>query len=257
MFTVAKRDPVIRADEVTMASWPADQPSIKILLVSDVHVAGPDMPPERLQRIVAQINAINPDIVAFAGDFVSDKRIATKRYTVNEALAPLGNLAPRIGSFAVLGNHDHWRDANAVAEQLGDAGVTVLSNSATEIGPLAFGGIDDDFTNHANVPVVLNEMSKMSGIPVYLSHSPDITPDLPNEESIILAGHTHCGQIVLPWFGAFAYMSKYGDRYGCGKITEGRKTIFVSAGLGTSLLPLRLGAIPDMWLITIGPNLKR
>jgi predicted MPP superfamily phosphohydrolase len=69
-----------------------------------------------------------------------------------------------------------------------------------------------------------------------------------------LAGHTHCGQIVLPLVGAIATMSQYGDRFACGKTVEGQKTIIVSAGLGTSLLPLRLGAEPDMWLITIGPK---
>jgi predicted MPP superfamily phosphohydrolase len=256
MCSIAKQDPVIREAEVMMTDWPANQPSLKMMLVSDIHVAGPDMSPERLQRIVNQINGANPDIVAFAGDFVSDKRTATTLYTVDQALAPLGNLAPGMGSFAVLGNHDHWRNVKAVTDGLADVGITLLSNRATEIGPIALGGIDDDFTNHSNVPVVLAQMSTLQGVPIYLSHSPDITPDIPNKESIILAGHTHCGQIVIPLIGALAYMSKYGDRYACGQIEEDGKTIFVSAGLGTSLLPLRLGAVPDMWMITVGPKPK-
>lgn len=94
-------------------------------------------------------------------------------------------------------------------------------------------------------------MAALSGYPVYLSHSPDVVPNLPKEESLILAGHTHCGQIVLPILGAPATMSEYGDRYACGKIEEGKKTIIISAEIGTSILPLRLGAEPDMWLITV------
>jgi hypothetical protein len=70
----------------------------------------------------------------------------------------------------------------------------------------------------------------------------------------MLAGHTHCGQIRLPWYGAVSTMSEYGDRYACGRVDEAGKTLIVGAGVGTSILPLRLGAVPDMWLIALGPR---
>ena len=69
---------------------------------------------------------------------------------------------------------------------------------------------------------------------------------------LLLAGHTHCGQIVLPLIGAVSHVSRYRDRYLCGLKREDGKTIVVGAGLGTSILPLRLGAVPDMWLLTLG-----
>lgn len=254
MYSVATSDPLVRKADVMVSNWPEGQSKLKLLLVSDVHVAGPDMPPERLEGIVEQINLLKPDIVTFAGDFVSDKRTATSRYTTNEALAPLKSLKAKQGVFAVLGNHDHWRNSDAIRKALIEAGITLLTNDATQVGPLVLGGIDDDFTDRADVPATLLKMKPLSGFPVYLSHSPDITPDLPDKESLILAGHTHCGQIVLPFFGALATMSEYGNRFACGEIDEDKKTIFVSAGLGTSILPLRLGAVPDMWLITLGPN---
>jgi predicted MPP superfamily phosphohydrolase len=72
--------------------------------------------------------------------------------------------------------------------------------------------------------------------------------------TLLLAGHTHCGQIRLPHVGAISFMSRYGDRYGCGLVTEGRLRVVTSAGIGTSLLPLRLGAVPDLWLLTLGPG---
>lgn len=252
MYSVATGDPVVRKAQLVALEWPERAPNLKLLLVSDVHVAGPDMPPERLALIVEQMNKLSPDLILFAGDFVSDKRTATTQYSADEALAPLKALKANQGVFAVLGNHDHWRNTDAVSKALEEANITVLTNEAIQVGSIALGGLDDDFTDRADVPSVLKSMAVLSGYPVYLSHSPDVVPDLPDKDSLVLAGHTHCGQIVLPFLGALASMSEYGNRYACGKIEEGKKTVFVSAGLGTSLLPLRLGAAPDMWLIAIG-----
>ena len=78
----------------------------------------------------------------------------------------------------------------------------------------------------------------------------------PNYVSLLLAGHTHCGQIVLPFYGPLSSVSRYGLRYNCGVIREDSKTLVVGAGLGTSVLPLRLGAVPDMWLLTLGRTAK-
>ncbi len=257
MYHIAKSDPIVRETYVTMTSWPKAEPTIKLLLVSDVHVAGPDMPPGRLSRIVEQMNFLKPDIILFAGDFVSDKTVATYKYSAKEALAPLAGLKPSLGSIAVLGNHDHGRNKSAIVEELRKNGVTVLNNEATEVGPLVIGGLDDDFTGNTDIPRTLGQMGEYEGIRVALSHSPDVFPDIPKDISLILAGHTHCGQIVLPLFGPLSTASRYGRRYSCGVIKEDGKTMIVGAGLGTSILPLRLGAVPDMWLVTIGPNLPK
>jgi uncharacterized protein len=251
MYSIATSDPVVRKAQVVASEWPESASKLKLLLVSDVHVAGPDMPPERLARIVEQMNKLSPDLVLFAGDFVSDKRTATTLYSAQQALSPLSRLKADQGIYAVLGNHDHRRNTGAISKALNDVGITILTNEAIQVGPIALGGLDDDFTDRADVPAVLKSMAGLSGYPIYLSHSPDIVPELPKEESLILAGHTHCGQIVLPVLGAPATMSEYGDRYACGKIEEDKKTVIVSAGIGTSILPLRLGAVPDMWLIEI------
>jgi predicted MPP superfamily phosphohydrolase len=94
-------------------------------------------------------------------------------------------------------------------------------------------------------------MKDLGGVPVLLSHSPDPFPRVPSEVQLMLAGHTHCGQIRLPLVGAVSFMSDYGERYACGVVQEQGRTLIVSAGVGTSLLPLRLGTVPDMWLITL------
>jgi predicted MPP superfamily phosphohydrolase len=245
----AVSDPVIRYADLALLPADGDEEELKAVLISDIHVAGPDMPPRRLARIVSRINELRPDLVLIAGDLVSDKAVATRTYSLAEAIAPLGHLRSRLGTFAVLGNHDHWRDAGAARRELTNAGITVLSNSAAQAGPLVIGGLDDAFTNHHDLGATVRAMNALRGVPVLLSHSPDPFPALPPQIPLMAAGHTHCGQIRLPLFGALTYMSEHGDRYACGVIGERERTLIVSAGLGTSLLPLRLGAVPDMWVI--------
>jgi uncharacterized protein len=253
-YWTAVSDPVVREAQVTLTDWPDGEPPVRALLISDIHVAGPDMPPSRLERIVRQINALRPDVVLIAGDLVSDKRTSTRTYSLGEAIAPLSRLRSQLGTYAVLGNHDHWRDAAKARVALRAAGVIVLDNQATTAGPLVIGGLDDAFTGHDDLPAVLAQMRRLRGGALLLSHSPDPFPEVPVEVGLMLAGHTHCGQIRLPLVGAVSTMSEYGDRYACGRIDEADKVLIVGAGVGTSLLPLRLGAVPDMWLVRIGPR---
>ena len=252
-YWTAVSDPKVRNARVAVAGWPSGTPPLRLVLISDVHVGGPDMPPARVSRIVEQINRLGPDIVLIAGDFVTDKRLATRHYSHDEAVAPLAALRPRLGTVAVMGNHDHWRDSAAAHRALARAGIRVLDNQAVQMGPLAVGGLDDDFTGRANLAATLVALRKLEGPKLLLSHSPDPFAQPAPDVFLMLAGHTHCGQVALPLIGPLSTMSKYGRRYACGVVRERGRTLIVTAGLGTSGIPLRLGAVPDMWLVEIGP----
>ena len=250
----ATRDPVVRTATVAVADWPAGQPPLKLLLLSDIHVAGPDMPPERLTRIVAQLNRLRPDLVLIAGDLVSEKRSATHIYTAAEIVAPLGKLRAPLGVVVAPGNHDHWFKPDALRGELEQRGLRVLQNEAIRLGPLIVGGVDDDYSGHDDVPATLAAIDRLgAGVPLLLTHSPDIIPDVKRPVAAIFAGHTHCGQIRFPFIGALSYVSRYGDRFACGDMTDNGQRVFVGAGLGTSLLPLRYLTPPDAWLVTLGP----
>jgi predicted MPP superfamily phosphohydrolase len=249
MYRTARADPVVRRAE---AELPGLAAPLRAVLLSDIHVAKPDMPPERLARIVAQVNALAPDIVLIAGDFIGDGWLQTQ-VPPAEAVAPLRALRSRLGTFAVLGNHDHWNDAPAIAAALRANGVRLLVNEAVQAGPLALGGLDDDFTRRADVSATLRAMERLSGARLILSHDPDPFAHLPADVPLMLAGHTHCGQISLPLVGAYTYESDYGARYGCGEVREAGRRLIVGGGLGTSVLPLRLGAVPEIWLIALRP----
>lgn len=251
----ATRDPVVRRASVAVANWPEGQPPVRVLLISDIHVAGPDMPPERLARLVASLNRLGADLVLIAGDLVSEKRVATRIYTPAEVVAPLAALKAPLGVIVVPGNHDHWFDRDALRQELTAAGLTVLQNEAVRRRSLVIGGVDDDYSGHADLRATFAAMGTFPAGPrILVTHSPDLLPDLPSPVAAIFAGHTHCGQIRLPVVGAISYVSRYGDRFACGDITDGAQRLFVGAGLGTSILPLRYGAPPDVWLVTLGPK---
>lgn len=250
----ATRDPVVRTANVGVASWPEGQEPLKVLLISDTHVAGPDMPPRRLARIVGDLNRLTPDLILIAGDLVSEKRGATHVYQPHEVVAPLAAFSAPLGVLVVPGNHDHWFRKDALRGELQKRGLSVLQNDAVRRGPFIVGGVDDDHTGHADIPATLAAMDRLGpGVPLLLTHSPDVVPELDRPMAAIFAGHTHCGQIRFPWFGAITYVSRYGDRFACGDITDDGQRIFVGAGLGTSVLPLRYLTPPDAWLVTIGP----
>ncbi|MEL7782958.1 metallophosphoesterase [Citromicrobium bathyomarinum] len=243
-------DPVVRRTSVTLPDMVPGADPVTIALISDIHIAGPDMPPERLERIVTQINALKPDAVLIAGDLISEKKLGTKIYSAEAAVAPLAALDARLGTFLVPGNHDHWFGWPDLRRALAKTSVTILENDAAQVGPLVIGGLNDEYTGHDDIAKTRTAMAKLEGAQVFLGHSPDSLPELP-EGSVVLAGHTHCGQIRLPLVGAIATQSRYGKRFACGRIDDPHGTAIVGAGLGTSVLPIRFGTRPEIWLIEL------
>lgn len=253
-YTNASADPIVRTANISLPGLPSGTRPIKALLIADLHVAEPDTPPARIERIVGEANALQPDIVFLAGDFIAHKRLATGKPGFAVAVAPLSFLRAPLGTFAVLGNHDHWRSSKDARAALHNVGVHVLDNDAVQAGPLTIGGVDDAFTGHDDVAATVEAMRHVRGAKILVSHSPDVMPEVPADIRLTVAGHTHCGQIALPFVGPVVTMSRFGRRYACGLIREKGKTLVVTAGIGTSIVPLRFNAPPDMWLITLRPG---
>lgn len=249
--TLARSDPVVRRASVALPGWPAGAKPVRVALLSDIHIGNLATGPDRLRRIVGQVNALRPDLVVLAGDFIAGHERRDARAA--PGLAELGRLRAPLGTVAVLGNHEYWTDPRVTRRVLERAGVTVLDNAATRRGPLAVGGLDDMVTRHADLPATLRAMERVGGARLLVSHSPDIAPDLPPGVPLLLAGHTHCGQVSLPFFGPPVDVSRYGARYRCGLVREGGRLTVVTAGTGTSALPVRFGVPPDMWMLTVGP----
>lgn len=121
------RDPVMRTASFGYSDWPASARPIRVALITDPHLQGPDMPPERIARIAAQVALQKPDLILLAGDFVGDRALGTVSIATPRSPRPCHFRAP-LGTWAVLGNHDHWRDGPSMRRALEAVGIPVLDN---------------------------------------------------------------------------------------------------------------------------------
>jgi len=255
-FLEACANPVVREARVALPDWPRGAKPVRVALISDIHMKSRTMGTARLGRIVGQINALHPDLVLIAGDFIHKSRRDSAARLGADMVGPLSQLRAPLGVVAVLGNHDRYTGADAVRAQLTAAHVRVLDDTAMAIGPLALGGIGDDLGKTVDVSRTLAAVRAVPGARVLLTHSPDVAPMLPPDMPLLLAGHTHCGQIVFPFYGPLASVTQYGERYRSGVRRERTRTVVVTCGLGTSGVPFRFGAPPDLWLLTLTPVAK-
>lgn len=260
----ARAEPEVRTATIGLPDWPAGAPPIRVALVSDIHLGNAAMDRRRLDRIVAQINALHPDLTLLAGDFVVGHSPSGAEARAAGLAAPLAKLRARYGVAAVLGNHDHWTGPGGVRTALSRAGVMVLENQALRAGPIAVAGVGDAFSGHAD-PERTIRAARLLSLPILvLTHSPDISDALPADATLVLAGHTHCGQLRLPWGVPLLTRSPrekgrrlYDPRYRCGLVRDPPRDVFVTAGVGAGTLPVRFGAPPDIWLLTLGPHIGR
>ncbi len=244
---------VITVNHVELPAAP-DYPELRVALLSDLHVRPEQRALERLEEIVRRTNAEHPDLILLAGDFVAG-HLERHAASPDEIARRLGALRAPLGVYAVLGNHDHWQRPERIAAALENAGITMLENRAALLvdnrtGTLfSLAGATD---GHRNQNPDWNDLLPYPGLPVLLlTHTPDILATLPPGRIIAFAGHTHGGQIVLPLFGPPILPSKYGRRYASGTVQENGNTIFITTGLGTSLLPLRLNCPPEIALLEL------
>ncbi len=214
----------------------------KIVFVSDFHIAKNDI--ARLRKIVNTINEIEPDLVLSGGDFIKGHD-GKNTLPIEEQVKEFKRI--NVPIITVLGNHDGWYNKELVRETLQKNGITVLENSNTKFEGISIAGVEDIQTGFPDVELALIGVESPT---ILLSHSPDIYYDVHEKVDLILAGHLHGGQIYLPFIGALTVPSKYGNRFVRGLIKETNNKMLVTNGLGTSILPIRFGSIPEIVVIS-------
>jgi uncharacterized protein len=244
---------VVRELGLGPASWHA--PPLRIAVVGDLHAARPHVGADRLRRIVRRVQAESPDLVVLLGDFVSSRSLDLGRLSPEEVAEALAPLEAPLGVFAVLGNHDWDVGAERVRRALEGIGITVLEDEAVRVEDrgraLWIAGLRD-LTRNPDVHGTLARVDDDAPV-IVLSHSPDVFPEVPARAALTLAGHTHGGQISLPWLGPLVTCSRYGRRYVRGHVVEDGRHLFVTSGIGQSLLPIRLGVPPEIAILTLAP----
>jgi uncharacterized protein len=242
---------VVRRLSLQLPNWPGELGGLRVAVVADLHTGAVHTGEDWVERIVERVNAERPGLVALLGDFV-DQHAALAEPVAPEAVAErLGRLRAPLGVVAVLGNHDWIEGGRRTARALRDAGIPVLENEAIETGRgLWVAGVADAAERTALVGAALERVP--GGAPcILLTHNPDVFPRVPARASLTLAGHTHGAQVNVPLLRRKAVPSRFGARYAGGHVEEGGRQMYVSRGLGTSALPLRFRAPPEIALIEL------
>lgn len=244
---------------------------LRIAILADIHMGEPWMTLDRLARIVTRTNALGADVILVLGDLEAGHRFVWRKVPMPDAAQVLARLHAPLGVHAILGNHDWWHDSaaqdrgggpNVIGGILRDAGIPVYENQSVRlgqgdrafwlagladqlaigIGPGKFRGLDD-------LPGTLAQVGDDAPV-ILLAHEPDIFPKVPDRVSLTLSGHTHGGQVRI--FGYSPWVpSAFGNRFAYGHVHESGRDLIVSGGLGCSIMPVRLGIVPEVTVIEL------
>ncbi len=248
---------VVTRAELTLPGWPPALSGLKVALLSDLHVGSPFWDLQALSRLVQRTNAEHPDLVLLAGDYqVND--VPGGAFVAPEAIAQgLSELRAPLGVIAVLGNHDWWNDGERTRQAFEAHGISVLEESAKALeranARFCVVGLADQMTRPSNATAAL--ATATAGVPtLLLVHEPDVFETFPRmglSPTLTLAGHTHGGQVRLPLLGRRVVPSKFGERYAYGHVVENGRHLYVTSGVGTSVLPVRFRVPPEIALLTL------
>ena len=235
---------------LALPGWTPQCEGLRLDVVSDIHTGSPRNGVAHLDRMVQRLLASDSDAVLMAGDYVILK-VFLGTYVPPEVIAAhLRPLTARKRVYAVLGNHDWWKDGHKVQRALESAGVVVLQNQAqaVSLGRCRFWlvGLGDLWEGHPDIPGSLAQVR--DGAPVVLlTHNPQVFPEIPARVSLVVAGHTHGGQVwLLP-----GRPSRRGEEYLAGPILENGRQLFVTSGIGTSIAPFRFRVPPEISRLTL------
>jgi len=240
--------PGLRHTVLELPQLPPEWDGLTIAQISDVH-AGPFMPAERMAAVTQMVNGVDPDLVVFTGDQMDRRESDAELF--EEGFA--GITAP-LGVFGILGNHDHFIDPELSERALVRTGITPLVNRGVELdrsgARLALIGLEDANASGGRAPSFAEVGRHGSAFRICLSHQPRTWHDAADAGAhLMLAGHTHGGQIALTQRNL--NVARFQGRYIAGPYRRRDSRLYVSRGIGVGAVPLRVGAPPEIDLLVL------
>ncbi len=233
--------------------WPYR--SIKIAFFSDLHAGAPFINEKYIINLVDRINSYNVDLVLIGGDLVINGIVGGKFMDISKVVLHLRNLNAPLGKYVVLGNHDWWNDAKKIKSELNKNGFVVLENTSQliDIGnsqKINLIGVGDRFTNHSDPVKAFSQISEKHPSIVFM-HDPASLFEIKNQFFLALAGHTHGGQVFIPGIGAIITPTDAPRSWAKGWTEFEFGSLYVSQGIGTSILPVRFNAPPEFLILSL------
>lgn len=231
---------------------------IRIVQISDIHMGG-WMNASRFQQVMHLVMEQKPDILLLTGDFLIGRKFdSSSEQDLQDLVNILSSFTKSVPSFAVLGNHDYWTNPEAVREMLKASGVIELTNSIFTLTRgnenLHLCGVDDVWEGNARLDVVLGQLPDHSAA-ILLAHEPDFadTSAATNRFDLQISGHSHGGQVVLPFVGP-PILPHLGWKYPSGLYRVGNMFQYTNRGVGTGRVPIRINCPPEITLFTLEAN---
>jgi len=246
---------VVEQIKLTLPRLSSKFSGFRIAQISDIHLGG-WMNKERLTQVVETVISQTPDLVVMTGDYVIGHNWhGDVNATLTVLREEISKLTSRFLTLSVLGNHDHWLNAAVVQTSLNACGVIDIGNDVFSLdrGGSRFhiAGVDDAYVEHDDLKLVLEKLPE-HGAAILLVHEPDYA-DLSSETGrfeLQLSGHSHGGQVVLPFFGP-PILPKFAEKYPSGLYKVNNMYQYTNRGVGMTNPTIRFNCRPEITVFTL------
>jgi uncharacterized protein len=228
---------------ITLYDASVSSSSLSVAVIGDVHLPEGSKHLDGFEKLVLEIKSTQPDLVVFVGDYTSDPKAMDDMSSHRKNIINIMKLTDPLPRAVVLGNYESWSDAEEWIKEFNNLGVDIMENKTsifkTVKGDVCIRGLGDKYTNRYNY---VDYPEECENIPKFtITHDPAGAFDT-RVKGLVVAGHTHCGQISLPYFGPLWVPSDAPSNAHCGLYEDNQRTVFVTSGVGTTILPLRFRA---------------